>query len=715
MWRLQTSKPEKTKDFSALDASTLTGRQTIAEFNKVVDEKTEELSAGHETYTIAQQYTNLCTAVNHAIQSVLPDKKKGKRFARVVSKRTRDLFKVREKMDKSNAKRTKADYDKLQKRIKESSMQDHAEWVSKCAEEMVDTNNVGDTRKLYQLVKKLSGKEDKKPAVDLSIDKQGAVITNATERAAAWYKFLKQKFAVTTTEQGRPAMPDLPARDADNKLKAREVWKAVKSLKNHKAVGADGIPVEVYKASTSAFLLLYELLDRVWREEAVPVDLGVAIFKMLYKRKGSPNDPGKYRCIGLLNSAYKVLSTVMLQRLQVETKVYLKDWQAGFRQGRGCRDNVLILRTLVDKMLRENKPLVLTFINYSAAFDSVGHKFLDHALGEAAAKPKTRAIFRSIYSSASAKTRVKSTDGQHVYSEAFPVRRGVIQGDITSPMYFIIALEAILRKYDNIPGKGVSFGGTTLHTLGYADDAALIDGGSAMATKRVSNIARGSKEAADMEINISKTECMHVKRQQKVATPDKQAADKVCKHKCSNPGCGWIFGNKLGLRIHQGKRCEWRDFHQIERILILDHRCDELLVGIGKTEFLVKWKGYNHEHNAWVAYENATTTAITEYLRANGRYDFSWRFRCASCDKPCRSKQGVKVHYAAKCRRKDQRQTFAGTVAQRLHAEEALDERQALEDIVLCEGEALKNSYKFKYLGSMFSADGKDEIDIRSR
>lgn len=112
----------------------------------------------------------------------------------------------------------------------------------------------------------------------------------------------------------------------------------------------------------------------------------------------------------------------MLQRLQVETKGYLKDWQAGFRQGRGCRDNVLILRTLVDKMLREDKPLVLTFIDYSAAFDSVGHKFLDRALGEAAVKPKTRAIFRSIYSSASAKTRVKSTDGQHVFSEAFPVR-----------------------------------------------------------------------------------------------------------------------------------------------------------------------------------------------------------------------------------------------------------------------------------------------------
>ena len=236
----------------------------------------------------------------------------------------------------------------------------------------------------------------------------------------------------------------------------------------------------------------------------MPEDLGIVIFKMLYKRKGSTNNPAKYRCIGLLNSGYKVLSAVMLHRLQSETKGYLKDWQAGFRQGCGCRDNVLILRTLVEKMLREDKPLVLTFIDYSAAFDSVGHKFLDCALGQAAAEPKTRAIFRTIYSKATAKTRVKSTDDQHVYSKPFPVRRGVIQGDITSPMYFIIALETIPRQYDNIPGKVVLFGGRTLHTLGYADDAALRDGVSAVASKRVSSIARGSKDAADMEINIAK-------------------------------------------------------------------------------------------------------------------------------------------------------------------------------------------------------------------
>ena len=173
---------------------------------------------------------------------------------------------------------------------------------------------------------------------------------------------------------------------------------------------------------------------------------------------------------------------------------------------------------------------------------------MDYAQGQTVAKPKTRAIFRSIYGSASAETRVKSMDGQHVYSKTFPVRRGVIQGDMTSPMYFIIALEDILRKYDNTPRKGFSFGGRTLHTLEYADDAALIDGDSdTTASKRVSNIARGSKEAAGMEINISKTEYMYAKRQHKVTAPDRQAAKKVCKYTHTNPGCGWIFGNKMGM------------------------------------------------------------------------------------------------------------------------------------------------------------------------
>ena len=87
---------------------------------------------------------------------------------------------------------------------------------------------------------------------------------------------------------------------------------------------------------------------------------------MLYKNKGSTNDPTKYRCIGLLTHAYKVLSQILLERLESETEGFLSDWQAGFRKQRGCRDNVLLLRAVYDRMLREGKHLYVTFIDYSA-------------------------------------------------------------------------------------------------------------------------------------------------------------------------------------------------------------------------------------------------------------------------------------------------------------------------------------------------------------
>ena len=74
-------------------------------------------------------------------------------------------------------------------------------------------------------------------------------------------------------------------------------------------------------------------------------------------------------------------------------------------------------------------------------------KFLDKALAKAGASNKCRAMFRSIYASATARTKVSDTDGKSVLSDAFAINRGVVQGDITSPLYFIIALELLLKTH----------------------------------------------------------------------------------------------------------------------------------------------------------------------------------------------------------------------------------------------------------------------------
>ena len=73
----------------------------------------------------------------------------------------------------------------------------------------------------------------------------------------------------------------------------------------------------------------------------------------------------------------------------------------------------------------------------------------------------------------------------------FRIRRGVLQGDVTSPIYFILALEYVLRLHDTCT-DGVSLLEVIVHTLGYADDLALTNKGgeemSEVISTRISNM-----------------------------------------------------------------------------------------------------------------------------------------------------------------------------------------------------------------------------------
>ena len=259
---------------------------------------------------------------------------------------------------------------------------------------------------------------------------------------------------------------------------------------------------------------LFRICRLMWHTERIPPppELVRGVFIMLHK-KGSRDDMANYRAICLLCHSYKLFSTIVARRLMAVLEDHLPDTQAGFRPARGCRDNVCALRWFIDMVLREGRQAVVTVIDYTAAFDTESQLFLDSALAEAGVCTKVRRIVQAIFYAATGVVRIKQQDGEIAFSESFNIERGVLQGDIFSPVCFIAGLDRIFRLHDQVnPGMTVGTGAYTVRMskFEYADDAALIDEDAKQATARVTSLAIGSLEDAAMIISAKKSKVMHI-------------------------------------------------------------------------------------------------------------------------------------------------------------------------------------------------------------
>ena len=174
---------------------------------------------------------------------------------------------------------------------------------------------------------------------------------------------------------------------------------------------------------------------------------------------------------------------------------------------------------------------------------------------------------------------------------SFDIKRGVIQGDIISPIFFVIALDHLVQRFDK-SGDGVPVGHiNSLRVLGYADDAAMCEGTVANMTTRLTEFADAALEHADMQVKLSKTYTQHVKAQVKTtaATAMEIAAKmKKYKHACeyAKAGCRERFKTKAGMRIHACS-CNYNYGLTEEKWEV-----DKILAVYGKAErklFLVKW------------------------------------------------------------------------------------------------------------------------------
>ena len=128
-----------------------------------------------------------------------------------------------------------------------------------------------------------------------------------------------------------------------------EVKWALGSITTNKASGGDGIPVEQFQIlKYDAVKVLHSICQQMWKTQHWPQDWKRSVFIPIPK-KGNAKECSNYCTTALISHDSKVMFKILLASLQQYVNCELPDVQAGFRKGRGTRDQIANILCIIEK------------------------------------------------------------------------------------------------------------------------------------------------------------------------------------------------------------------------------------------------------------------------------------------------------------------------------------------------------------------------------
>ena len=148
----------------------------------------------------------------------------------------------------------------------------------------------------------------------------------------------------------------------------------------------------------------------------------------------------------------------------------LPDVQAGFRKGRGTRDQIANIHWIIEKARQFQKNIYFCFINYAKAFDCVDHNTLWKILKEMGIPDHLTCPLRNLYAGQEATVRTG-----HGTTDWFQIGKRVHQGCILSPYLVNLYAEYIMRNTGLEEAQvAIKIARRNSNNLRYADDSTLL-------------------------------------------------------------------------------------------------------------------------------------------------------------------------------------------------------------------------------------------------
>ena len=136
----------------------------------------------------------------------------------------------------------------------------------------------------------------------------------------------------------------------------------------NKASGGDRIPFELFQIlKDDAVKVLHSICQKIWKTQQWPQDWKMSVFIPI-PEKGNAKECLNYCTIALISHTSKVMLKILQGRLQQYMYRELPYFQAGFRKGRGTRDQIANIHWIMENAREFQKNIYFCFIDHAKAF-----------------------------------------------------------------------------------------------------------------------------------------------------------------------------------------------------------------------------------------------------------------------------------------------------------------------------------------------------------